>query len=204
MSLLRLKGESTINKQGFTLIELLVVIAIIGILATIVVAGVSNYLARARDAKRIADIEEIKNALITYYADNAKYPEPTGTGIDCWSTWESGSVINDPNDTFIQVLVTEGYLDHLPIETNPTGGKGASPGPLTNNKCTYRYITKICTDSSKYAVLFANLETDAGQKDFRPSGFDPSGVCGGVSGWIESDPADPAADKRDWAVFLVE
>lgn len=63
-------------KKGFTLIELLVVIAIIGILSSIVVAGLSGAKASGRDAKRISDIKNLQLSLALYYNDNTKYPSP--------------------------------------------------------------------------------------------------------------------------------
>ena len=62
------------NKKGFTLIELLVVIAIIGLLSTLSVLALNGARARARDAKRIADIKQIQTALEMYYNDNNSYP----------------------------------------------------------------------------------------------------------------------------------
>jgi prepilin-type N-terminal cleavage/methylation domain-containing protein len=63
------------NKQGFTLIELLVVIAIIGILATSAVTVFSGGQLKARDAKRISDVQNIAGAMALYQADNdGSYP----------------------------------------------------------------------------------------------------------------------------------
>lgn len=62
------------NKAGFTLIELLVVIAIIGLLSTLSVLALNSARARARDAKRVADVKQIQTALEMYYNDAGDYP----------------------------------------------------------------------------------------------------------------------------------
>ena len=63
-------------RKGFTLVELLVVIAIIGVLATLVLLQLGSARGRARDAKRIADVNQIRGALELYYEDNAgTYPD---------------------------------------------------------------------------------------------------------------------------------
>ncbi len=66
-------------RAGFTLIELLVVIAIIGILASIIVANLSNTQSKARDARRMSDLDAIKKALILYSADHGGYPVSVST-----------------------------------------------------------------------------------------------------------------------------
>jgi prepilin-type N-terminal cleavage/methylation domain-containing protein len=62
------------NKKGFTLIELLVVIAVIGILASVILVGLSGARARGRDAKRIQDLRQIQNGLELYFSANGSYP----------------------------------------------------------------------------------------------------------------------------------
>ncbi len=62
------------KKQGFTLIELLVVIAIIGLLSTLSILALNQARARARDAKRIADVKQIQTALELYYNEMGDYP----------------------------------------------------------------------------------------------------------------------------------
>ncbi len=66
------------HKKGFTLIELLVVIAIIGILSTLSVLALNSARARARDAKRISDVRQIRLALEMYYNDHNTYPPEDG------------------------------------------------------------------------------------------------------------------------------
>jgi prepilin-type N-terminal cleavage/methylation domain-containing protein len=61
------------HKSGFTLIELLVVIAIIGLLSTLSILALNTARARARDAKRVADVKQIQTALEMYYNDAGVY-----------------------------------------------------------------------------------------------------------------------------------
>ncbi len=72
----------TSNKkgEGFTLIELLVVIAIIGLLSTLAVVALNSARAKARDAKRVADIKQIQTALELFFNDEDSYPVDDGDG----------------------------------------------------------------------------------------------------------------------------
>ena len=58
------------KQGGFTLIELLVVIVIMGILATISTATFSSYFAKARDAKRLSAVQNMKMLIQVDNADN--------------------------------------------------------------------------------------------------------------------------------------
>lgn len=71
------KVTKRFNQKGFTLVELLVVIAIIGILATILLLQLGTARGKARDAKRISDLNQISSALELYYNDVGNYPEAT-------------------------------------------------------------------------------------------------------------------------------
>ncbi|MBI2062090.1 MAG: type II secretion system protein [Candidatus Yanofskybacteria bacterium] len=63
------------NQKGFTLVELLVVIAIIGILATLLLLQLGVARQRARDAKRIVDISQVRTAAELYFDDGGQYPQ---------------------------------------------------------------------------------------------------------------------------------
>src|SRR3989344_7420787 len=59
--------ESRIKNKGFTLIELLVVISIIVILITMGMTSFATAQRKGRDAKRKADLRDMKNSLEQYY-----------------------------------------------------------------------------------------------------------------------------------------
>jgi prepilin-type N-terminal cleavage/methylation domain-containing protein len=59
--------------KAFTLIEVLVVATILGVLVTIAVVSFSNAQRKSRDARRQADLEMVRQALILYRQDNGSY-----------------------------------------------------------------------------------------------------------------------------------
>ncbi len=106
-----------IKRTGFTLIELLVVIAIIGILSTLAIVALGSARQKARDSKRVADLNQVSKALELYFNDNNDYP----TIITPGQPISSGSTV---------------YMSAVP--SNPT--------PRDDNNCvnsdySYAYIT---------------------------------------------------------------
>jgi len=68
------------SNRGFTLMELLIVVAIIGLLASMILVGLSSFRTRGRDARRVADVKQVQNGLEIYYAKENKYPEVQSSG----------------------------------------------------------------------------------------------------------------------------
>lgn len=93
------------KQKGFTLIELLVVIAIIGLLSTLSILALNTARARARDAKRVADVKQIQTALEMYFNDAGSYP-------DSASVTAGGSIAYGSNT----------YLKTIPKPPTPIDG----------------------------------------------------------------------------------
>ncbi|MBI4049765.1 MAG: type II secretion system protein [Candidatus Doudnabacteria bacterium] len=74
------------TQQGFTLIELLVVVAIIGLLSSAILVGMGNARIRARDARRLSDVQQVKSGLDVHYNVASGYPSTAD-----WNTAQSAS-----------------------------------------------------------------------------------------------------------------
>ncbi len=85
-------------RRGFTLIELLIVIVIIGILSVGLIPKVIDAPKRARDTTRKADINNIKVALESYYADKNSYPANQVDLYKMTGYFQGGVVPKDPGD----------------------------------------------------------------------------------------------------------
>lgn len=100
------------KNNGFTLIELLIAIAIIGLITTLVVVALRNVREKARDAKRLADIQTIQTALEMYYNTNKAYPGNTDDDNSGWDVGYNGGPVS--GDPFIRDLETSGVLTKTP------------------------------------------------------------------------------------------
>jgi len=99
--------------KGFTLIEMLVVIAIIGILAGIVLVVLANARIKARDARIISEMGQIRSAAAVYYDDNTY----SFTGLSCG--------------------VTAPPLDILCVDIDNQGGVLINPFPVSGDGQNY-------------------------------------------------------------------
>ena len=92
------------NKKGFTLIELIVVIAIIAVLAAIIIPSVSQNIARANDARNLANARaayaEVQIGVLT-----GSITTPVARTIPFGSC--TYTIVNDGVDTF-ECAMTQG------------------------------------------------------------------------------------------------
>jgi general secretion pathway protein G len=82
------------KQKGFTLLELLIVVVIIGILLLLVLPNLIAGPARARDARRKADLRSIKDGLEQYYNDNSNYP----AALSALTAGSAGYIPSVPQD----------------------------------------------------------------------------------------------------------
>lgn len=68
------------SSSGFSLVELLVVATIIIVLTTIGLVSFQSAGRNSRDAKRKADLETVRQALVLYRADLGNYPTGSNYG----------------------------------------------------------------------------------------------------------------------------
>jgi len=115
----------TKNLTGFTIIELLVVIVVIGILATLAVISISNVRQKAKDARRVSDIKQIRTALELYKSQKDVYP----------------STLNDLKDSNNVIMSL--------VPDNPDNGAYGSDSVCTGGSYEYNkvgdsYTIKYC------------------------------------------------------------
>ena len=118
------------GKKGFTLIELLVVISVISLLSSIVFASLNNARAKARNAKRIQDINQLVNAFNLGYTNG--FPINGGdwacVSATCYGAWNGFGV----NGT-----VDAGFTPFISKPVDPAGRRDTSGGGIDTGGFVY-------------------------------------------------------------------
>jgi type II secretion system protein G len=139
------------RNSSFTLIELLIVIAIIGILAALIIISLTGIMAKTRDARRVADMHELQEAIEYYYLDHGAYPSTGGvqaclglsTAEQCWGGPYGNATIN---------AELQPYLSHIPLD--PSYGKRIYGAYIYDSPGMYWLPSPVNSVYGKYALAF--------------------------------------------------
>lgn len=146
------------KKEGFTLIELLIVIVILGILAAFVSGNFFSSLKKGRDARRKADLNNVKKALEMYYEDNLKYPDKLTWGFPLIDTKGRMYIKRLPKDPTLGCSYKyehvsspqEGWRLYSIIENPLDSEEGVNQSGYTGKNCG--------CGTCKYMITSSNLE----------------------------------------------
>ena len=140
--------------KGFTLIELLVVIAIIAILTGIIIPNLTGSKAKARDAKRVADLGQIQLALELFYDRCKAYPNALSLDDNAAGKCPSGIKLRT-------------FLPKIPTPPAPTTEYEYGPGPKPETPPYTDYILLVNLESNSSV-----LQDDVDSQSDLPSAWD--------------------------------
>lgn len=115
--------KQTYLRAGFTLVELVVVIGIIAIISVFIIVSLTTGRVRARDSKRIADLNQLRTALNNYFDNNSHYPY-----VPDWVFSTSGG-------NWIPGL-TPTFMNQIPVDP-----KNNTTQPWINGNYSYAYYS---------------------------------------------------------------
>jgi type II secretory pathway pseudopilin PulG len=111
------------KQLGFTMIELLVVTTIIIVITAI---GLVSYTAanrNARNGKRKADLEMVRQALVLYRTDNGSYPSGSvfNTMMTTINDYTSATTVTDPKNegVYVYAYTSDGIVFTLTAYLEP-------------------------------------------------------------------------------------
>lgn len=171
------------HKSGFTMIELLVVATIIIVLSAVGLVSYRKAGESSRNAKRKADLEIVRQALVLYKADNGYYPVASvavknenylqlAHKGNSWVKMAYAADLSGSTD----VVVDKQTGETKPTESIPTPTKVSQLNPPVNATTALAYdnlVGDLVTDG--YLT-----ETIQDPKDSNPSyEYETAGSCGG-------------------------
>lgn len=152
------------------------VIAIISILATLLLLQLGVARAKARDAKRIADVNQVRSALELYFDDNGSYLA-----------------------TNVMTTLKPTYLINIPKDPLAAGCTDTYNGTAVGGVNCYGYAWSAAT-SPAHMQIWAELEqknTNAlnNDADITSTGWSGAAVIGSTEACVSTTPSDCIYDS---------
>lgn len=137
-------------QDGFTLVELLIAVTILIILASVTVFYYGGITSKARDSRRIGDLDYLRKLLSVYYIDHGFFPTSNTAGVRPLSC-EVTLYPDEGCEDLISELRT--YSQKIPFDPSDAFVKGENQ--CDEGNC-YQYITPDPAHS--VSCICANLE----------------------------------------------
>lgn len=175
------------REKAFTLVELLIVIAIIAILTVAFLPNVLKAPAKARDATRLKQVNDIVSAIEVYATEKGEPPDSAAASPFCFTQAMADIIgINLPKDS--------------------KGSGSCDPDDANKNLFYYRYNEAV---DPKFYIIAAKLESNSQANTGATKTLNAGGGAGGFNGVASLTDAKafkgsvPAADQTDFYYISV-
>jgi prepilin-type N-terminal cleavage/methylation domain-containing protein len=163
--------------RGFTIVELLIVIVVIAILAMIVIVAYNSIQGKARDSRRLQDIESIVKALEIYKTTHGSFPAANSTPNA--SGWEVSTNGASATNFLLALVSSSDGVSKIPVDPTNTGNSTDLSPASNKNNYEYFYYQYAAGDNgcdasrgTYYVVGIARLDGIAsGQNSPQSPGF---------------------------------
>ncbi|MBX4205490.1 MAG: type II secretion system GspH family protein [Candidatus Doudnabacteria bacterium] len=161
----------TKKQLGFTLIELLVVVSVIGLISSMILVQAKKARISSRDARRIADMHQLYNAIYYYYDKFGSVPTCSSGGYAGGCDVSSlgtltGNVDSSLDNQYVEFLRTSGFMSKTP--------KDPLNAASTNNFYIYNAnITFPAGSTTRYLFLIGTSLEDPNNPALRTAILTP-------------------------------
>ncbi|MDB5165359.1 MAG: hypothetical protein JWM00_249 [Candidatus Saccharibacteria bacterium] len=148
------------TRTGFTIVELLIVVVVIGILASISVVAYNGFQQRARDAKRISDVENIAESLSLWASVKNHLFSASGAGR-LGTTVGFINTVNPPTANYSATSIKSLLIQQTDLNSDI-------------QESTYQYevrdyVVTLCQDTDTIAATEKNRRVVMTRLDVAPS-----------------------------------